>query len=383
MIGTLLVIIIIAGFALHQYIKGGIVRGFVFLVAALVGATAAFGYYELLAGYIKDYSFIGPKAYLLTFFLLFILAFILVREVANTLLKPDISFGLMVDRAGGVVLGVLIGYLFSGVILITIGLIPYKTNWLYARFEDNINNPPQPNRMLFNPEGFLSGFFGMLSNGSLKGESSFALVHADYADQIFLNRRLVSEGVSPIAGNEAVKIAAPGVRPAPENLTAAAKQQGLASEPVTPEAGKTIMLVRLQISAHDLVVAESGDQAKFALAQLRLVVKDKQSAADLSSGSGEAVYPIGYLNSAGQLLPKPLNAVLSDEELKAGSLDFAFNVPANSTPVLLEFRQNIIEKVGQSSVAGQQPETTQPPAEPNAPGAPTADNNAPANQPAN
>ncbi|MDO8303761.1 MAG: CvpA family protein [Sedimentisphaerales bacterium] len=365
MVGTLLVIGMIAGFALYQYIKGGLITGFIFLVAGIVGIAAAFGYYELLAGYVKDYGFIGPKAYPLAFFITFMAAFIITKEVANNLLRPEISFGPMVDKAGGVALGALVGYLLAGVILVVIGLTPYKTNWLYGRFEDKISNPPQPSGMLFNPDGFVTGLFGTLSNGSLKGTQSFALVHADYIDQIFLNRHQVSDGVWPIAQDGAVSLIAPGVHATPENLMEAPRQQDQQPQPFTPDPGKTLTLVKLQINSSALTPSdgESELQPKLALGQLRLIVKAKQEAGTSSSGSGEAIYPIGYINAAGQLAIKSLDTMLDDKVLKSET-DFAFNIPENTVPILIEFRHNSIEEIKPMAAPAVLPPAEQPAAPP-------------------
>jgi hypothetical protein len=378
MVGTLLVIMIIAGFALHQYIKGGIVSGFVFLVAAIIGASVAFGYYEAAAAYVTDYSFIGAKAYPLAFFLLFILGFVLVREVSNNLLKPKISFGVKVDKACGAAIGALVGYLFSGAILIVVALTPYRTDWLYNRFEDNLSNPPQANTMLLNPDGFLSSLFGTLSQGSFEGSNSFAVVHADYIDQLFLNRHYVGSGVSPVAASGAASIAEHGVRAAPENLMEAPRQADQAPQPIEPQAGQTLMLVRVRINSGGLTSDEGGEETKLGLAQLRLVLKDKQDAGNLTSGSGKAVYPIGYLNPAGQLEKKSLDTLLDEKQLKADYIDFAFSISQNLTPVLMEFRQNIIEEIRQVSPAQQQPAGEPAAEQPKGPAAPAEVNEAPA-----
>jgi hypothetical protein len=365
MLATLLVIIIIAGFVLFQYSKGGIISGFIFLMAVLLGAITAFGYYELLAGYVKDFGFIGAKAYALAFLLVFVFVFAIVKEVSNKLLVPVINFAPMTDRAGGVVLGILAGYFFAGAILITIGLLPYKWNWLYGRFEDSLSNPPQASGAMLNPDGCLSGLFGLISRGSLQGTNNFAVVHADYVNQIFLNRQ-VGEGISPIAGEGAITIEEPGVRAAPENIVEAPKQKSEKPQPVAIEAGKTLTLVRLKVNTNALTAPESEEQAKFPLAQLRLIVKEKESARDIFAGSAQAVYPIGFLNEKGQLEQKPLETILDPAELKQDGLDFAFYVPANCAPVLVEFRQNSIEEIRPSRHTGQPPAAGQAaPAEPN------------------
>jgi uncharacterized membrane protein required for colicin V production len=331
MLGSLLVIIIIAGFALYQYVKGGIVSGFIFLIAAITAAIAAFSYYELAASYITAYSFIGAKSFSIAFIVLFLVVFTVVREISVKLIKPDISFGSPIDKFVGTGIGAAAGYIVAGVILITIGLMPYKTNWIYSRFSDKVDNPPLSSGVFLNPDAFVTKLFGLFSSGSLKGQNSFAVVHADYIDQIFLNRLLVSDNISPLARDGAIRIVPQGVRLAPENLMEAPKEQETA-QPVEPPSGKSIVLVGLRISGPSLAPAE-GDQQKLVLSQLRLV-----------SASGQVAYPIGYLNSERQLVVKPLNASLSDE-LKAEKIDFVFYIPKDTAPVALEFRQNIIEKI--------------------------------------
>jgi hypothetical protein len=363
MLGSLLIIAIIAGFALAQYLKGGIVKGFVFLMAAIIGSAVAFAYYEMLAGYVKDYGFIGAKGYPIAFLLLFVLVFAVIREVANKALKSKVSFGGIADKVGGAVIGVLVGYVFAGAIFVTIGLTPYRLDWLYGRFDDNLTNPPQPSRTLLNPDGFLAGLFGTLSNGSLKGANSFTLVHADYLDQIFLNSYLTGDGVFAIAENSAVSMGENGARLAPENLMLASKKEGQATEPVGQESGKTLTLVQLQVNSMGLVPQESEYQPKMSLAQLRVVTKDKQAAGDLTSGSGEVVYPIGYLNAEGQLVKKQLGTALDEKELKSDKMSVAFEIPQNQTPVLMEFRQNIIWEIGKVASANEPPPAQPSPAQ--------------------
>ena len=344
MLGSLLVIIAIAGFALYQYSKGGIVKAFILSIAVISASIAAFGYYELLAGYMTGYSFLGAKAFPIAFFALFLFVFLIIREIANYLLKPDISLGDPIDKFIGTGIGALAGYIFAGVILITIGLIPYKTNWLYARFDDKVENPPIASGALLNPDAFVCKLFGLVSGGSLGGENSFALLHADYPDQIFLNRLLVSEDISPLAGDGAVSIAKNGVRLAPENLMEVPKNQEQAPpQPVEVPSGTVLTLVKLRVNTRSLAPVEA-DKQNLGLSQLRLILKPKDSQ-DKYSGSGRAVYPIGYLNSDRQLVLKPLNTSFADE-LKSEGTDFAFYVPENEIPVLLEFRHNIVERIG-------------------------------------
>jgi hypothetical protein len=151
------------------------------------------------------------------------------------------------------------------------------------------------------------------------------------------------------------------VRAAPENLMEAPRQEGQPAQPFTQEPGKTLTLVKLQINLNLLTPSdsESDVQPKLALGQLRLIVKDKQDAGNITSGSSEAVYPIGYINAAGQLAVKPLDTILSDEDLK-GVSDLAFYIPTNSVPVLMEFRHNLIEEIKPVAAPIGQPPAEQP-----------------------
>jgi uncharacterized membrane protein required for colicin V production len=360
MLAALLVLILIVGFALHQYIKGGLVSGFISIIAVIIAVCVAFGYYELLAGYLRDYSFIGAKGYPIFFVFLFIFVFAVVREVANKLLKVKVSFGLPIDRVGGPALGAIAGYLFAGGMLVVIGLAPFRTNWLYGRFEDRIGNPPLPNSAFLNPDGFISWLFGVISRGSLEGTNSFALLHADYVNQIFLNRYKISEGISPIAAEGAVNIASPGAGAAPENI---------AAQPGAQEPGKTLTLVPLSVSPSNLVSEGSQELTKFTLSQLRLIAQEKQYAYNLSSGVGEAVYPIGYVDANGVLRLKPLETELGENVYGQGKLDVAFQVPTTSTAVLLEFRQNIVQQILPTAAAPGSlvPTAPQPPSAPQPP----------------
>jgi len=66
------------------------------------------------------------------------------------------------------------------------------------------------------------------------------------------------------------------------------------------------------------------------------------------AGKGQNIYPIGYMSAVDTLQKKRLNEVVKvtrsdfEEKSRVRWIDFAFYVPADSKPVLLEFKQNSI-----------------------------------------
>ena len=79
---------------------------------------------------------------------------------------------------------------------------------------------------------------------------------------------------------------------------------------------------------------------------MRLVCTPKTGAANPLAGKGEAVYPLGYVGSGNRLERKSLADIITVQDPggqgDAVLMDLAFSVPANLTPVLLEFKRNSI-----------------------------------------
>ena len=88
---------------------------------------------------------------------------------------------------------------------------------------------------------------------------------------------------------------------------------------------------------------------KFTLSQVRLICKQKEDAKKPFAGKGINVYPIGYLKTPELLEIKRLNEPIEmgRDSFTAGQMvtDFAFWVPGNFVPVLVEFKQNNIAQV--------------------------------------
>ena len=99
---------------------------------------------------------------------------------------------------------------------------------------------------------------------------------------------------------------------------------------------------------------------KTAGSQARLICKEKTQAL-ATSGNAKAVYPEGEIID-NRFVKRNLDEIVSFSRAEfesrggygtAAWIDLAFTVPANMTPVLLEFKQNAITKLPKPVLAGE------------------------------
>ena len=110
-------------------------------------------------------------------------------------------------------------------------------------------------------------------------------------------------------------------------------------EAVSAADGRQLMVVRLGIRKKTLLEA-----SPFNLAQVSVVCKPRNGADSAVGGSGEAVYPLGYLMTPQSMDRKsPLAEIKIDSKKVKESpqwIDFVFPVPRDMVPVLGRFKIN-------------------------------------------
>ncbi len=343
----LIVLLIAAGCAAYQLLKGTFLKAFATFIVTICATIIAFGFFEVLAGVFisgRDSSFKflpAPWMQPLSFLLLFLFPFALLQTLAQYLTKQPVDLGLWPERIGRVGFGILSGLVLASFILTAAAMSPLPNKYPYQRFDQRSPNPDRPARVIFNADGFAPGFFSMVSKGSLSGKRSFATLHPAFLDQLFLNRHNASAGISTTTSPQAIVLPTKNAAwPAPENL------KDSDGNPVSTKSGHLLMFVRVGIRKNAL-----DDAGSFTLSQLRLICKQQTDLEDPLAGKGQNIYPTGFLTAPGQIQIKRLNEVItvnrSDFEDKARErwIDFIFNVPAASVPVLIEFKQNCIVQV--------------------------------------
>ncbi len=369
---SLVMLAIIAACAVLLYLKGTLVQGITLIFNALIAGIVAFAFYETLANLLASYAAaIAGWSQMICFLLLFILVLAILQTVTMQLSKEKMDLGLWPERVGRAVSGVILGYLITGYLLVALALAPLPNQYPYARFEPRNPNPAAPNKALFSPDGFVSGLFATISKGSfasLATPQSFAVLHADYLNQLYLNRHNIGQGISLETSRPALRVPSrAGVWEARPTLRDA-DGQALPARP-----GETLMLVRVGINKNAL-----KDAGKFSLGQIRLICVPKSANGDPLAGQGQVVYPFGYIGANGSVEKKPLNDVITIEagkgDDKAVNIDLAFYVPSNLTPALVGFKGNNLEKLSKPVSGEEAPQpvplggSVPPPRTENAPG---------------
>ncbi|MFC1764225.1 hypothetical protein ACFL6U_19395 [Planctomycetota bacterium] len=335
---SILVLLIIVGLAVLVFFKVPLVQALATLVMSLVSSFVAFGYYEMVGGLLAGFvASLATWASLISFLLLFVLVFAILQTGVVTLLRGKIDLGTLAERIGRPICGVLLGLIFSGVLLTALSLAPLSSSLPYARFDSSRPDPGAPKAAMLNPDGFVAGWFNLVSGGSFRAlykPAGFGVVRAGFIDQLSLNR--LAQGVPLSTSGKTLALEVPskeGVWYAPSNLTDAEGAD------VSSSAGERLMVVRFGIRKKTF-----KDASPFTLSQVSVVAKSRADAANVLLGTGTAVYPLGILAGPRTMARKRLTEKISIESKKVeGSvqwIDFVFAIPSDLSPVLARFKLN-------------------------------------------
>ncbi|MHC4647094.1 MAG: CvpA family protein [Planctomycetota bacterium] len=352
-IGNLVVVLLILACAAYQYKKGTFVKSFAMIIITICSAVVAFAYFELLAslfiGRSEDTRFpaLVPWAQPLSFVLLLVVTFSFLQTALGYLTRQPVDFGLTPERVGRVVCGIVLGILVSGLLLTALVMAPLPPQYPYPRFDAQRPDSDKPSRALLNADAFATGWFSIVSRGAFSGKRSFAALHPDFLDQAFLNRLNYTPSVSTTTRSNAVVMPArTGNQKAAAAWRAPPALKDAEGKPLPTKAGHNLTIVRVGIKKSAM-----EDAAKFKLAQLRLVCKSKIDAENPLAGKALNVYPVGYIQAADRLQTKKLTDLIElkrsdfQDDAPARFIDFAFYVPSDCVPTLVELKQNTIAVV--------------------------------------
>ena len=358
---ALAILIIIISTVGYLYLKATFLKSFMMLMSAILACIITFTYFEKLADLLLSRGYGGQWAHPIVFILLFLLTLAILTAITNKLIVQNIIIGDRLDLGGRVFFSVLLGFILSGIILIAVAMMPIPTEWPYERFENASEtatiDPDAPKKVLLNPDGFVAGLYSWVSQGSLSSKKSFAVFHADYINQLHLNRNKPADSkILSITGTDSLKVKA-AWEPLNELKDSADSKPLPIQSPTTRP-----VIVRAAIKSGEIkeggVMDEDGI-ASFTLAQIRLMCKPNNQAQDLK-GSAEVVFPVGYIETANQVKSLSLTEeiVLERSEFSGGLrwFDFVFNVPSAAVPILLEFKQNAVAAVPPLAIGDKIPE---------------------------
>lgn len=348
----LVVVLIILGCVAYQYLKGTLVKAFATIIITICASVVAFGYFELLANVFVSRSdnsrflSIVPWAQSLCFVLLFVLTFGILHIIAALLTRRPVDLGLYAERIGRVVCGIFLGLILSGLLLTALAMSPLPNKYPYQRFDQTSPDTERPDKVLLNADGFATGWFSIISRGSFSGKKSFATLHPNFIDQLFLNRHNVADDVSIVTSSQAIEV--PRIRETPPYWLAPEDTKDSDGNPLQ-KSRHNLTIVRVGIKRSSLKTDAIVNGGTFTLSQLRLICTQQPYAENPLAGKGKNVYPIGYVTTDGQIQKKRLTDQIKlkrdDFDDRAKWIDFAFYVPDNFRPVLIEFKQNSIAEL--------------------------------------
>ena len=352
---SLAVVIIILGCAALQYFKGTFVKAFAMIIIAIISSVVAFGYFEALANLIINRGNNGsmlslvPWAQTLCFILLFVVAFGLIQTGAVFVMRHKVDFGFLPERIGRVVCGIILGFIISGLLLTALQMGPLPLSYPYQRFDPARLNLDNPSGALLNADGFATGLFGIISNGSLSGKNSFKTIHPSYLDQVYMNR-LKGETSNVSGVFPAIEVPKPAVWPAPKNVIDDFDKSN--SVIPIPNTNYNPTIVRVGIKKRAINRDPKINGGIFTPSQLRLICTK-------STGEAVNVYPVGYMKTKDEMEASPeIKLATSDIEGNVRYIDFVFCVPSGFEPAMVEFKLNSIVEIRTGAIvtADQAPE---------------------------
>jgi hypothetical protein len=349
---SVVMLAVIAGCAVLLCLKGTLMQGVTMVFNAIIAGFIAFGFFEMLARVLISYAAgVAIWAPAVCFALLFILTFAVLQTAVTQFSKEKADLGKLPEQIGRAVCGGVLGYLLTGYLLVAAAMAPLPSQYPYPRFNERSPNPAKPNKPMLSPDGFVTGLFATISKGSfsaLRDPRSFAVLHADFIDQLYMNRLKAAQNVSLWTSVPALVVPRNGLWRPPDSL------RDSENKPLSVPPGDKPMLVRVEIQSRAL-----REAARFTFSQLRLVCGPTSGAKASLMGQGQATYPIGYIGANGRLERRPLNEIIAlPTSGEPVTMDTAFAVPTHLTPLLLEFKRNNVAQVPPVASSEEAPQPT-------------------------
>ncbi len=177
---NIVVLLIIAGCTVAVLYKLNVVQAAAAVIAAVCAVMIAFNFVEAaasMAGFLGDWS----KTF--CFLLLAVLPFGLLLAAIQYLTSKPIDFGLLQERIGRVIFGLILGVFLSGFLLVALAMSPLPAKYPYSRFDRT--DQSSPNKLILNVDGFVTGLFTTLSDGSFSGSKTF---DRSFLDKLYKDR---------------------------------------------------------------------------------------------------------------------------------------------------------------------------------------------------
>ncbi|MCK4343045.1 MAG: CvpA family protein, partial [Phycisphaerae bacterium] len=174
----------------------GFFSGIINVFCCIVALAVAFGFAEPVNDLLTGTAHLHPGyTEPFTLVLLFVITLLVLRLLADNLIRGNVRVPMYVDWGGGAVCGFVIAQICVGVAVLGFLMLPLGGRVMtFSRYERDENNQVDPdtdrvvfeeNHLLLRSDEFAAGLFSLLSNGSLRGGTTFAGVYPDYPEWVF------------------------------------------------------------------------------------------------------------------------------------------------------------------------------------------------------
>jgi hypothetical protein len=295
---SLFLLAIIAAIAYFQAIQG-FFSALIMCVLTMLCCAFAFATHEyvavaLLAKWKPDFAL--PLALAGCF----AVPLIILRVVADAIIRRNCLISNLADKIGGAFFGLVAGLLIGGTLAVALQMLPFGEPFLGHRrlaFTSKDTEAPTEEGLVLSPDGFAVRCASMCSSGIFSGKRPWTLDHPDYLKEIGWSqtatrgvRCFAPSGTLHSVVTESVPVVyekhkEPG-RPQPD------------FKPYTeihPSAGHRFIAVRFHPSSD---AADEDRQQRFSLYQIRIVGED-------SDGATRQFHPIAIRDASESQEPAP------------------------------------------------------------------------------
>jgi hypothetical protein len=307
-------------------------------VLTIVSATVAINYYEQLSSLIGDFGLgklAGPMVPLLVVFAVTLLA---LRSAVDKLVRGNMKFPQIIDRAGSAVFALISSLVITGMIMLGFQMAPMGEKILgYTRCPDAAK-PQERNNWYPMGDKLAVSLFTQGSKYCFSGDNNFQQIHPDFLGELQFNRMVPADykGSRQEAAKDAIQI---------ENVWTMGHEIKTDKGDLTAGSGELFLAVRINIKPGSgkrggYGAADVDRAIRLSLGQVRMVGFDTGS----RFSEGYSRYPRAFVDPAsGRIKQGNLSEGIFFAAGGMAVIDLIFEWPEkikDTPPLFVEFKRS-------------------------------------------
>ena len=296
MLAMLILCVMVGVLTFYQVFKQGLFSALIMAVLSVISSLAAFNYYELLARWVQKIGLESIGGQAISLVGLFVVCLLILRELSDRLIKGNMNFSLLIDRAGSAVFGLITALVIAGMVALGFQMLPIEAKILgYDRFT-NLGNLQDHGNLFPHADGLVVGLVSQVSKYGFSGRNNFRRYHPDFLEELYMNRLVLDPASRRDATQDAITLDAAW-------LINGGIMDYLSSEPLSPGVGEQFVAVRLRIKAgaeKDKGARDVDGNIRFVLGNVRLAGFNNQE----PGAQGYSIYPLGILKPGWRMVDR-------------------------------------------------------------------------------